>query len=294
MVDPTADGTGARGPATGTPRAASRREQCRPVVIPLVVDARRGEEISTSRRADVVHQGLINKSPLGRHKLTLEVLLVAGEYQSHVEVAIRVDAPVVVVSTPENPTVGCLRSTRVGQPDMRIKAMLLHDSRREARLRDGELVLLPEQDRSLWHQKQMEDGRTELRQALALGGRGPYVLQAAIASLHTEEERDVRHIASLYSELGRLTGSPVVELNRAVAEVEGPEAGLRIIDQLDLDDYRYLHSTRGELLFRLGRIEEARAAYRRALTLIQDEPERRLVERRLVDLDRSEGPVEPG
>jgi RNA polymerase sigma-70 factor (ECF subfamily) len=177
---------------------------------------------------------------------------------------------------------------------MRIKAMLLHDSRREARLRDGELVLLPEQDRSLWHQKQMEDGRTELRQALALGGRGPYVLQAAIASLHTEEERDVRHIASLYSELGRLTGSPVVELNRAVAEVEGPEAGLRIIDQLDLDDYRYLHSTRGELLFRLGRIEEARAAYRRALTLIQDEPERRLVERRLVDLDRSEGPVEPG
>jgi RNA polymerase sigma-70 factor (ECF subfamily) len=164
--------------------------------------------------------------------------------------------------------------------------MLLHDARREARFRDGDLVLLADQDRSLWHMAQIADGRAMLERALALHGRGPYVVQAAIASLHADEPHDWPQIAALYGELHRLTDSPVVELNRAVAvaEAEGPEAGLRIVDQLDLDDYRYLHSTRGELLRRLDRPDEARDAFERALALMHDDAERRLIERRLAEL----------
>jgi len=164
--------------------------------------------------------------------------------------------------------------------------MLLHDSRREARFRDGELVLLDDQDRSRWNTGQIADGRARLDHALALGGRGPYVLQAAVASLHAEVPCDWAQIAELYSELTRLTGSPVVELNRAiaVAEAEGPEAGLRLVDQLGLDDFRYLHSTRAELLRRLGRTSEARDAYRRARELTDDGAERRFLERRLTEL----------
>ena len=113
-------------------------------------------------------------------------------------------------------------------------------------------------------------------------------MQAAIASLHAGEPRDWAQIAALYGELSRLTGSPVVELSRAVAvaEVEGAEAGLDIVDRLALDDYRYLHSTRGELLRRLSRPEEARAAYRRALALVTDDAERHLIEGRLEELER--------
>ena len=164
--------------------------------------------------------------------------------------------------------------------------MLLHDSRRGARFRDGELVLLADQDHSRWDSKQIDAGRSVLDRALALGGRGPYVLQAAIASLHAEEHCDWAEIAALYVELGRLTESPVVELNRAiaVAEADGPDAALRIIDRLGLDDYQYLHATRADLLHRLGRIEEARDAYRRALALTGDGAERRFVERRLTEL----------
>ena len=166
--------------------------------------------------------------------------------------------------------------------------MLLLDARREARFRGGELVLLADQDRSLWDTAQIADGRAALDRALALHGRGPYVVQAAIASLHAEEPRDWQQIAALYGELARLTGSPVVELSRAVAvaEEQGPEAGLEIVDRLALEDYRYLHSTRGELLSRLGRDDEAREAYRRALTLVHDDAERRLLERRLAELGR--------
>jgi RNA polymerase sigma-70 factor (ECF subfamily) len=161
--------------------------------------------------------------------------------------------------------------------------MLLHDARREARFSDGELVLLADQDRSLWDAAQIDAGRAALDRALALRGRGPYVVQAAIASLHVDEPHDWPQIAALYGELARLTDSPIVELNRAVAvaEAEGPEAGLAIVDRLDLDGYRYLHSTRGELLRRLDRTEEAREAYRRALALADDDAERRLLERRL-------------
>ena len=171
--------------------------------------------------------------------------------------------------------------------------MLLHDSRRDARFRNGDLVLLADQDRSLWDTEQIARGRAVLDRAFALGGRGPYVVQAAIASLHADEARDLPQIAALYGELARLTDSPVVELNRAVAvaEADGPEAGLRIIDQLALEDYRYLHSTRGELLRRLGRTDEAHDAYRRALTLTHDDAERRFLERRLADLGSADGPA---
>lgn len=164
--------------------------------------------------------------------------------------------------------------------------MLLHDARREARFRDGELVLLAAQDRSLWDGAQVDEGRSVLDRALVLRGRGPYVIQAAIASLHFEEPRDWLQIAALYGELARLTGSPVVELNRAIAVAEhrGPEAGLKIVDRIKLDEFRYLHSTRGELLRRLGRSEEAGEAFRRALALAHDDAERRLLEGRLRDL----------
>jgi RNA polymerase sigma-70 factor, ECF subfamily len=164
--------------------------------------------------------------------------------------------------------------------------MLLHDARREARFRDGELVLLDEQDSALWDSAQITAGQAVLERALALHGRGAYVVQAAIASLHADEPRDWAQIAALYGELSRLTGSPVVELNRAiaVAEARDPGAGLEIADAISLPDYRYLHSTRGELLRRLGRPREAREAYRRALALTHDDAERRLLERRLAEL----------
>ena len=172
------------------------------------------------------------------------------------------------------------------EPHGLLAMMLLHDSRRDARFHDGELVLLADQDRARWDTDQIAQGRSVLDRAFALGGRGPYVVQAAIAACHTQDTPDWRHIAVLYGELSRLTGSPIVELNRAVAvaEVEGPEAGLQRIDRLDLDDYRYLHTARGELLHRLDRTDEAVAAYRRALTLVPDEAERRLFERRLTEL----------
>jgi RNA polymerase sigma-70 factor (ECF subfamily) len=171
--------------------------------------------------------------------------------------------------------------------------MLLLDARREARFRDGELVLLADQDRSRLDTAEIAEGREALDRALALLGHGPYLVQAAIASLHADEPRDWPHIAALYGELSRLTDSPVVELNRAVAvaEAQGPAAGLEIVDRLPLKDYRYLHATRGELLRRLGRTEEARDAYRRALTLAHEDAERRLLERRLAELGAATGPA---
>ncbi|MCK2215365.1 sigma-70 family RNA polymerase sigma factor [Actinomadura sp. ATCC 31491] len=180
-----------------------------------------------------------------------------------------------------------------GQPEVHglLAMMLLHDSRRGARFRDGELVLLGDQDRTLWDAGQIAAGRASLDRALALGGRGPYVLQAAIASLHAETPCDWAQIAALYGRLAQLTGSPVVELNRAiaVAESEGSEAGLGIVDRLGLADFRYLHSTRAELLRRLGRTGEAREALLRARRLTDDGAERRFLERRLTELaDRTE------
>ena len=166
--------------------------------------------------------------------------------------------------------------------------MLLLDARREARFRGDDIILLADQDHALWDAAQIADGRAVLDRALAMHGRGPYVVQAAIASLHADVPCDWAQIAALYGELSRLTDSPVVELSRAVAvaEAEGPEAGLHIVDRLDLDDYRYLHSTRGELLRRLGRTDEARDAYRTALALVEDGAERRLLERRMEELGK--------
>jgi RNA polymerase sigma-70 factor, ECF subfamily len=166
--------------------------------------------------------------------------------------------------------------------------MLLLHARRDARFRAGELVLLADQDSALWDEAEIARGRAVLDRAIALHGRGVYVVQAAIASLHVEQPRPWAQIAALYEQLARLTSSPVVQLSRAVAiaEVEGPEAALAIVDRLALEDYRYLHATRGELLRRAGRADEARAAYGRARELAHDAAERRLLERRLAELDR--------
>jgi RNA polymerase sigma-70 factor (ECF subfamily) len=164
--------------------------------------------------------------------------------------------------------------------------MLMHDARREARFEEDDIVLLQDQDRSRWDAAQIGEGRTLLDRALALRGRGPYVLQAAIASLQAADEIDWAEVAALYGELRRVTGSAVVELNRAVAVAEAgdPQAALAIADGLELGDYQYLHSTRAELLRRLGRPDEARDAYRRAIELTREGPERRFLERKLAEL----------
>jgi RNA polymerase sigma-70 factor (ECF subfamily) len=164
--------------------------------------------------------------------------------------------------------------------------MLVHDSRRDARFHDGERVLLADQDRSRWDHEQLATGRRLVDRALALAGRGPYVVQAELARLHAADAPDWARIADLYGELARITDSPVVELNRAaaVAETEGPAAGLAIIDGLSLDGYHYVHATRAELLRRLDRDDEARDAYARALDLVRDESERRWLEGRVADL----------
>ncbi len=169
--------------------------------------------------------------------------------------------------------------------------MLIDHARSAARFDDGELVLLDDQDRSLWDQHQIEEGRDLLERALTLRGSGPYVLQAAIADLHLRAPRDWGEIALLYQRLERITNSPVVTMNRAiaVAELDGPQAGLAMLDRLELDGYRYYHSTRADLLRRLGRDEEARAAYTRALQLTELGPEHRFLESRLADISESDG-----
>jgi RNA polymerase sigma-70 factor, ECF subfamily len=179
-----------------------------------------------------------------------------------------------------------LSSLLPGQPEPRglLALMLLHDARRLARLAgpDGQdLVLLGDQDRSLWDWRQIDEARAILR--LAVAGRGPYAIQAAIASLQAYSPVDWRQVAALYAELADLTGSPVVRLNGAVAvaEAEGPAAALAIVDGLDLAGYLYWHSTRAELLRRLGQPDAARAAYRDALDLAGTEPERRFLRMRI-------------
>jgi RNA polymerase sigma-70 factor (ECF subfamily) len=164
--------------------------------------------------------------------------------------------------------------------------MLLNDARREARFADGTIVLLRDQDRSLWDLDQIAEGRAVLERALALGGRGPYVVQAAIAALHADEPQDWPQLAALYGELARLTGSAVVELNRAAAMAEAGdvEAALALTDGLELEQYHYLHTTRAELLRRLDRAEDARAAYTRALELVHSDAERSFLEGRLEEL----------
>ena len=164
--------------------------------------------------------------------------------------------------------------------------MLMGHARSAARFQNGELVLLDDQDRSLWDQDQLEEGRGLLERGLALNGSGPYIIQAAVADLHLRRPRDWEEIELLYQRLEHITGSPVVTMNRAiaVAELDGPAAGLALLDRLELDDYRYYHSTRADLLRRLGRDAEAHAAYARALELTQSGAEQRFLESRLAGL----------
>jgi RNA polymerase sigma-70 factor (ECF subfamily) len=175
------------------------------------------------------------------------------------------------------------------EPEVRglLALMLINDARREARFAGGAVVLLRDQDRSLWDLDQIEQGRAELDRGLALGGRGTYVVQAAIASLHSDESQDWPQLAALYGELARLTGSPVVELNRAaaIAEAGDVDAALELVERLELDSYHYLHAARAELLRRLERVDDARAAYLRALELVHSDAERRFLEQRLAELD---------
>ena len=158
------------------------------------------------------------------------------------------------------------------------------------------MILLDDQDRSLWNRQQIAEGARLVRQALSTSGFGAYAIQAAIAAVHAEARdgaaTDWREIVGLYDVLLRLNPSPVVELNRAVAIAmrDGPEAGLALVDAIlargDLGDYRLAHAARAELCRRLGRTADARAAFERALTLTKQEPERRFLERRLAGLSK--------
>jgi len=173
--------------------------------------------------------------------------------------------------------------------------MLLHDSRRAARMSaDGELVLLDEQDRSLWNRAQIEEGATLVEHSLASRRFDPYTLQAAIAAVHAQapgaDATDWDEIVGLYDVLMRIEPSPVIELNRAVAVAmrDGPETGLALVDALlergELADYRLAHAARADLSRRLGRNADARAAYERALGLTRQEAEQRFLKRRLAEL----------
>jgi RNA polymerase sigma-70 factor (ECF subfamily) len=165
--------------------------------------------------------------------------------------------------------------------------LLLTDSRRRARTAaDGSLVLLPDQDRSLWDAALVAEGQALVKACLRRNAPGPYQIQAAIAAVHssaaTAEETDWSQISSLYGQLLQHQPTPVVALNRAVAiaEVDGPRAALALVESLDLDDYHPFHATRADLLTRLDRHEEAAAAYDRALSLAANAQERAFLERR--------------
>jgi RNA polymerase sigma-70 factor (ECF subfamily) len=173
--------------------------------------------------------------------------------------------------------------------------MLLHDARREARVgADGGMILLEDQDRGRWDRARIDEGRELLDRALRMKRVGSNQIQAAIAALHddaaTADETDWGEIAALYGVLGRMAPSPVIELNRAVAVAmaSGPEAGLRLVDAVgasgQLDDYPYLHASRADLLRRLGRMEEAAAAYRRARALTSNAAEQAFLARRLAQV----------
>jgi RNA polymerase sigma-70 factor (ECF subfamily) len=169
--------------------------------------------------------------------------------------------------------------------------MLLHDSRRNARLDEaGDLILLEDQDRNRWNHEQIAEGLTLVEEALR-GTAGPFTLQAAIAALHCQarraEETDWRQILSLYDLLNRIQPSPVVSLNRAVAVAmaDGPDAGLAQVETItgagNLDNYYLLHAVRADLLRRMGKFQQAAESYTRALTLVPNDAERRFLERRL-------------
>jgi RNA polymerase sigma-70 factor, ECF subfamily len=194
---------------------------------------------------------------------------------------------------------GARGPSRVAEPEGRglLALMLLQESRRAARASpSGELVLLDDQDRSLWDRQQIAEGIRLVEQGLASGPVGPYMIQAAIAAVHARAPEaaatDWGEIVGLYDVLARADASPVIELNRAVAVAmrDGPAAGLALVDAIlergDLLDYRLAHASRAELCRRLGRTADARASFERALTLTRQEPERRFLERRLSELPK--------
>ena len=173
--------------------------------------------------------------------------------------------------------------------------MLLQDSRRRARATDsGEVILLEDQDRTLWNREQIDEGSRLVERALASRRAGPYSIQAAIAAVHAGSAdaatTDWAEIVGLYDILARIEPTPIVELNRAVAVAmrDGPAAGLALVDAIldrgDLRDYRLAHAARADLCRRLGKIADARASYKRALALTKQEPERRFLERRIGSL----------
>lgn len=174
--------------------------------------------------------------------------------------------------------------------------MLLHESRRTARMSDeGDIILLEDQDRSLWTQELIDEGKRLVERSLASRRFGVYTIQAAISAVHadarTAVDTDWSQIVALYDILLRADPSPIIQLNRAVAIAmrDGAEARLAIVDEIvgrgDLESYHLLHSTRGELLRRTGQGEEAEAAFRRALELARQEPERRFLQRKLQDIE---------
>jgi RNA polymerase sigma-70 factor (ECF subfamily) len=197
---------------------------------------------------------------------------------------------------------GRLLAELLSEPEVEglLALMLLQESRRIARTSpSGDLILLEDQDRSLWNRKQIAEGKSLVERALASGRFGPFTLQAAIAAVHAEApsaaDTDWAQIAALYTLLLSVTPSPVIELNRAVAIAmrDGPAEGVALIDAIlergDLTDYHLAHSARGELCRRLGRLQDARESYERAVALARQEPERRFLERRLQEL-RAESP----
>ena len=199
--------------------------------------------------------------------------------------AIRLGRLVRILTTPQPPA----------DATALLALMLLHDSRRDARLDEaGDLVLLEEQDRSRWNREQIADALPLVEEALR-GGAGAFALQAAIAALHCQaaraEDTDWPQIVRLYDILERLDLSPIVSLNRAVAVamVDGPQAGLALIDALagDLDGYHLFHAARADLLRRIGSSAEAAKSYGRALALVTNESERRFLERRLHEVRQS-------
>jgi RNA polymerase sigma-70 factor, ECF subfamily len=250
------------------------------------------------REARIPYQVPLPEELPGRLNAVLQVIYLVfneGYYASSGKSVTRIDL------SDEAIRLGRLLTELLAEPEVTgiLALMLLHEARRPARTTPaGDLVLLEDQDRSLWNREMIAEGLALVKSALSSNRFGSYTLQAAIAAVHAEApaaaDTDWTQIAGLYSLLMRVNPSPVVELNRAVAVAmhDGPLAGLKLIDGIlargELADYHLAHSARAELCQRVGRTAEARAGWERALDLAQQEPERRFLERQLARLEADE------